>query len=276
MKKAATRQGKPIPFQKLHGAGNDILIVEAKHLPKSGKPGLLRRMAHRQLGIGCDQVVEVLSRKPLRVQIWNQDGSRAEMCANGTRVLLFLAAKEGWISRAATEIPLEISGKKYVARKTKGGYELCLGETDVKEASLLRVGQSTIPYFPVNAGNPHAVILAGPKGWRLPKDYSLPRYGSAIECHSRFPQKTNVEIVRSWKKKGSLVEAEVDVWERGAGATLSCGSGAVAVAAVLRKLSGAKLVKVRMTDYLLTICFEGERDYLSGPSTLVAKGLFFS
>jgi diaminopimelate epimerase len=276
MKKAATRQGKPIPFQKLHGAGNDILIVEAKHLPKIGKPALLRRMAHRQLGIGCDQVVEVLSRKPLRVQIWNQDGSRAEMCANGSRVLLFLAAKEGWISRASSAIPLEISGKKYVALKTKGGYELCLGKPDVGEESLLRVGQSRIPYFPVSVGNPHAVILAGPRSWRMPKDYSLLRYGPAIECHSRFPQKTNVEIVRSWKQRGSVVEASVDVWERGAGATLSCGSGAVAVAAVLRKLSGAKMIKVRMTDYLLTIRFEGERAYLSGPSALVAKGLFFS
>jgi diaminopimelate epimerase len=276
MKKAATRQGKPIPFQKLHGAGNDILIVEAKHLPKAGKPRLLRRMAHRQLGIGCDQVVEVLSRKPLRVRIWNQDGSRAEMCANGSRVLLFLAAKEGWISRAAAEIPLEISGKPYVALKAKGGYELCLGEPWVGALSALSVRRERIPYFPVSVGNPHAVILAGKMGWRLPKDYSLFRYGSAIERHPRFPQKTNVEIVRSWKQKGAVVEAKVDVWERGAGATLSCGSGAVAVAAVLRKLTGAALVKVRMTDYVLTIRFEGERAHLSGPSALVARGLFFS
>lgn len=274
MKKAASRQGKPIPFQKLHGAGNDILVVESKDLPRSGKPGLLRRMAHRQTGIGCDQIMEVISRKPLRIQVWNGDGTKAEMCGNGARALLFLAEKEGWIPKGAREIPIEISGKPYRAGKNGKHFELGLGSPQVSEAQRLALGGG-IPFFEVNVGNPHCVILTGKGGWKLPADYSLKNYGPRIETHKRFPKKTNVEFVRSFVKKGRMVEAEVEVWERGAGATLSCGSGAVAVAAVLRKLMGAKSFRVKMTDYVLQIRFEGEGAFLSGPSALVAKGVFY-
>jgi diaminopimelate epimerase len=274
MKKAPSRQGKPIPFYKLHGAGNDILVVETKDLPKRGKPNLLRRMAHRQTGIGCDQVMEVLSRKPLKVQVWNGDGTKAEMCGNGARALLFLAENEGWVRKGSKGIPITISGKPYVAGKNGSHFELGLGTPVVSELQALPL-QGNIPYYEVNVGNPHCVILVGEGGWPLPADYSLKSYGSRIERHERFPKKTNVEFVRSWSQKGKVVEAQVDAWERGAGATLSCGSGAVAVAAVLRKQTAAEAFRIKMTDYELKIRFEGGKAFLSGPSALVAKGIFY-
>lgn len=70
----------------------------------------MKRIAHRQLGIGCDQLVEVESLKPLAIQIWNTDGSRAEMCANGTRVFLHLGAKKKWFDPKAKRVPLKVSG----------------------------------------------------------------------------------------------------------------------------------------------------------------------
>ena len=87
MQKGRARQGTR--FHKLHGAGNDLLVLTSSELPKANKAAFIRRIAHRQLGIGCDQIMEVLSKKPLAIQVWNQDGSKAEMCANGSRTFLF-------------------------------------------------------------------------------------------------------------------------------------------------------------------------------------------
>lgn len=277
MQKATRAQGTGIPFYKLHGAGNDILVVFAKDLPRNGKAAFLRRMAHRQLGVGCDQIVEVLSLKELAVQIWNQDGSKAEMCANGSRVFLFLAAEEGWVLPRAKTVPIKISGGHYEGRKVKGGYELCLGVPRVAGFERLSVANESIPYHEANVGNPHAVILCG-KGrgeWAVPQDFDFKAFGPRIETHPHFPLKTNVEFVRSWKVKAKKVSALVDVWERGAGPTLSCGSGAVATAAVLRSLSGATEATITMNGFDLQVRFEGDKAYLSGPCTLVAKGQYF-
>lgn len=277
MKKAPARQAKPVPFVKLHGAGNDILVVQSRDLPKRAKAAFLRRMAHRQLGIGCDQLIEVLSLRPLRVQVWNGDGTKAEMCANGSRVFLFLAARNGWLP-PGKEIPLEISGRPYVGFRRKDGFELCLGAPKLLGKGSVRLLGQSIPFQEVNVGNPHAVVLvgSGEGRWSLPEDYTLAAYGSRVEVHPRFPRKTNVEFVRRWRKLGRRISAEVDVWERGAGATLSCGSGAVAVAAVLREITGITLVSVRMTDFTLRIRFEGDKAYLSGPCALVAEGRYFA
>lgn len=276
MKKTATKQVKPIPFHKLHGAGNDILVVEAKYLPKSGKAKKIQSMAQRQLGIGSDQVIEVLSRKPLTLQVWNQDGTKAEMCGNGVRALMHLASLEKWLGGQAKEVPLVISGKPYKAHKVSQGYEIALGEPRVVERQAVNLDGEIIPFTEVSVGNPHAVIFFGKNDWEAPADFFLRYYGPRIESHERFLKKTNVEFVRSWAKKGKVVEALVEVWERGAGATLSCGSGAVAVAAALRKKAPeAQEFRVKMTDYVLKIRFEGDKAFLSGPSTLVAKGIFY-
>lgn len=279
MQKASRSQAKAVPFSKLHGAGNDILVVFRKDLPKTGKAAFLKKMGHRQFGVGCDQIVEVLSLKPLAIQIWNQDGTKAEMCANGTRVFLFLAAMEGWISPQAAKIPLEISGAPYVGFRTKDGYELCLGAPRVEGFDRIELGSpASIPFHEVNVGNPHAVILCGDgRGqWPLPKDFDYKVYGPRLEIHPRFPRKTNVEFVRSWKVKGKRSDVFVEVWERGAGATFSCGSGAVAVAAVMRQLFGVNQIEIGMTEFKLQVRFEGDKAYLSGPCTLVAKGQYFN
>jgi diaminopimelate epimerase len=277
MQKASGRQGKAVPFFKLHGAGNDILVLFAKDLPKVGKPEAIRQVAHRQLGVGCDQIVEVLSLKPLAVQIWNQDGTKAEMCANGTRVFLFLAAKEGWISPRAIMVPIEISGQKYQARNTKNGYELCLGVPMLEGLDRLPVENESIPFHEVVVGNPHAVILTGSSRgqWIVPADFDFRYFGPRIEKHARFPSKTNVEFVRKVSKKGKVATVLVDTWERGAGATLSCGSGAVAVGAVIRSLHKVDRINVVMSGFVLQVRFEGEKAFLSGPCTLVAAGNYY-
>jgi diaminopimelate epimerase len=276
MQKGSARQGTR--FFKLHGAGNDLLVVDTEHLPRKNKAAFVRRLAHRQLGLGCDQLAEVLSRKPLAIQIWNNDGTRAEMCANGSRTFLFLAALQGWLNPEAERVPLEVSGGKYEGVRTSpGNYELSLGEPEIEPARTLKLGSEKIPYTPVRTGNPHAVVwMAGGEGWTKPRDFDFRGYGPRIETHSAFPRRTNVEFVRSLRKSGKTAEVFVEAWERGAGATLSCGSGAVAVAAVVRRRNpGIERVKVRMTDFELRIRFEGDRAFLSGPCALVAEGRYF-
>lgn len=272
---------KGLPFHKIQGAGNDAIVFFRKDLKRSSrqKPAFLQKMAHRQLGIGTDQFVEVVSLKPLAVQIWNSDGSTAEMCANGTRSFLFLAEQMGWLGKKIPrEVPIQVSGKGYRANKIRGGYELCLGRPELGAPEALEVGGFHVPFRPVSTGNPHAVILHGREAgqWQSPSDFSFLRFGPVIETHARFPKRTNVEFVRSWKLEGRKVRARVEAWERGAGATLSCGSGAVAVAAVLRDLTGAEECVVEMNQFELRIRFEGDQAFLSGPCALVAKGEYFS
>lgn len=255
-----------VPFYKLHGAGNDILVVESKFLPKKSKSKWIQRFASRQLGVGADQVMEVTKRNPLQFLVWNSDGSRAEMCANGSRVLLYLSNLLGWNRKK--EIPFSIGKKKYVGYQiSKDVFELSLGNPIFEGQETLLASLGTVSFSRVSVGNPHAVIFSD----ELPA-FSFRELGREIEHHKEFPQRTNVEFIRSWRQKGKQIEAEVDVWERGAGATLSCGSGAVAVAKVLKEKSGLSHFQIKMNQFLLKVRFEGEEAFLSGPSTLVAVG----
>lgn len=277
MQKGPSKQGNP--FVKLHGAGNDILVVFSKHMPKAGKSAFVKKIAHRQLGVGCDQLVEVESLRPLAIQIWNADGSRAEMCANGTRVFLHLGSRKKWFDPSLASLPLKVSGKNYAANKVgQHAYELCLGEPEIGNLERLTIGKEKIPFWPVRTGNPHAVILTTKHklAWKAPRGFDFKVFGPLVEHHRRFPLRTNVHFVRELKVRGAKAMAVVEVWERGAGATLSCGSGAVATAAVVRGLTGAADVEIRMTSFRLRVRFEGEKAFLSGPSALVAEGVFFS
>lgn len=276
MQKARSKQGSR--FYKLHGAGNDLLVLGSRDMPAAGKAAFVRRIAHRQLGVGCDQVVEILSREPLAIQIWNRDGSKAEMCANGSRTFLFLAHHEGWVDRKGLRVPLRVSDADYEGiQVSPGSYEFCLGAPEVGSPGRLRIGKGTIPFLPVRTGNPHAVVwMTGPSSWKAPSGFDFRSFGPRIETHPRFPRRTNVEFIRAWKRKGSKAEVRVEAWERGSGATLSCGSGAVAVAAAVRRRDkGIEEVSVAMTDFVLRVRFEGERAFLSGPCALVAEGVAY-
>ncbi|NUM88121.1 MAG: diaminopimelate epimerase [Bdellovibrionales bacterium] len=271
----------PIPFAKVHSAGNDAIILEEASWRGSSparKAELVRRIAHRSMGVGADQVLEVLERNPLRFQVWNQDGSRAEMCANGTRSLCHFAFLRGWIPPASATISVEVSGRPYVVRRRARGFSVSLGSPVVKPPRTLRQRGQAIPWVSVNVGNPHAVIfMTGGRGeWRAPSDFDFREWGRELEVHAAFPQRANIEFVRKLRVTGSRAEVLTEFWERGAGATLSCGTGAVAVAAAVRaQREGVREVLVRMTQFELRVTFDGPSAWLSGPSVLVAEGVWF-
>ena len=266
-----------LPFFKVVGAGNDCLVAFGEHLSSLGvEPAkIVRSICDRHNGIGADQFFEVHSTAPLAVQVWNCDGSKAEMCANGTRSFLLLAREQAWVDASVKELSVLVSGKAYTASWSSTGYELCLGSPKVEPEAEVTIQERSIPYIPVSVGNPHAVVYVQESGWIEPSDFQFKEWGSLLETHPQFPNRTNVEFIRSIEVQGDHAEVNIEVWERGAGATLSCGTGAVAVAAAISAENKAlKRFSVIMNGNVLNVRLEGGKAFLSGPSRTIAKGTY--
>jgi diaminopimelate epimerase len=206
-------------FSKWHGLGNDYLLVERADVGSPLEPPLVRRLCDYHLGIGSDGILEVLAVDGERAEIviWNPDGSTAELSGNGTRI----AAR--WLARraGADAVTIAVGPREVVAHMRSGlEVEMDMGPVEVRPPEELDVDGTAVEFTPVSVGNPHAVIR------RNPERAELLRLGPLVETHPRFPERTNVQLVRV----DSAREATVGVWERGAGETLSSGTSAVAVA----------------------------------------------
>lgn len=207
-------------FSKWHGLGNDYLLVERAELAFPLTPERVRKLCDYHFGVGSDGILEVVSAdgNEAEVVIWNPDGSTAELSGNGTRI----AAR--WLARrsGAAEVRIRVGPREVVARMRGGlDVEMAMGSVEVGEAEELEVDGDRLVFTPVSVGNPHAVIM------REPVRAELLRLGPLVEGHERFPERTNVQLVRV----DGAHEVTVGVWERGAGETLSSGTSAVAVAA---------------------------------------------
>jgi diaminopimelate epimerase len=207
-------------FSKWHGLGNDYLLVERAELAFPLTPARVEKICDYHFGVGSDGIVEVTSADGDRAEvvIWNPDGSTAELSGNGTRI----AAR--WLARrsGAGTVRISVGPREVVASMREGRQvETDLGRVEVGEAETIEIGGDRIELVPVSVGNPHAVIR------REPTRDELLRLGPLVEHHERFPERTNVQLVRV----DGLREVTVGVWERGAGETLSSGTSAVAVAA---------------------------------------------
>lgn len=206
-------------FAKWHGLGNDYLLVEREAVGSPLEAGLVRRLCDYHLGIGSDGILEVIAAEGAEAEmvIWNPDGSTAELSGNGTRI----AAR--WLARraGAAEVSIRVGPRAVVATMRDGlQVETAMGPVEVSASEELNLGGETVEFTPVLVGNPHAVIA------RDPDRVELLRLGPLVENHSRFPERTNVQLVRV-ESRG---EVAVGVWERGAGETLSSGTSACAVA----------------------------------------------
>jgi diaminopimelate epimerase len=209
-----------LSFSKWHGLGNDYLLVERAAAGSPLESSLIRRLCDYHLGIGSDGVLEIVAVNGTRAEIiiWNPDGSQAEMSGNGTRI----AAR--WLARRADASDVCIAvGPREVAARVRDGLEVetDMGGVEVGPSETLEVDGTQLEFTPVSVGNPHAVVV------REPDRMELLRLGPLIETHPRFPQRTNVQLVRI----DSAREVTAAVWERGAGETLSSGTSACAVAA---------------------------------------------
>jgi diaminopimelate epimerase len=206
-------------FSKWHGLGNDYLLVERATLAVPLTPERVHRICDYHFGVGSDGILEILSANGAEadVVIWNPDGSTAELSGNGTRI----AAR--WLARRSGEDAVRISvGPREVFAQLRGHeVELDVGEVEVGEPETIDAGGESVEFTPVSVGNPHAVIRCEPDS------AEVRRLGPLVETHKRFPERTNVQLVRV----DGANELTVGVWERGAGETLSSGTSSVAAAA---------------------------------------------
>ncbi len=207
-------------LSKWHGLGNDYLLVERDELAAPLTAEQVRRICDYHFGVGSDGILEVVSADGDRAEvvIWNPDGSTAELSGNGTRI----AAR--WLARrsGAREVRITVGPREVAARMGAGPeVELDVGVVEVGETETISVGSEQVELTPVSVGNPHAVIR------REPERAELLRLGPLIETHERFPERTNVQLIRV----DGPHELTVGVWERGAGETLSSGTSAVAASA---------------------------------------------
>ena len=204
---------------KWQALGNDYLLVERADLPEPLSPDRVRELCDYHYGVGSDGLLEVVSSDGdhADLRIWNPDGSTAELSGNGLRIAA------AWLARrsGASEVTVSVGTRSLGASmRSDGNVELDLGPVEVGETEALEVGDDRVEFTPVSVGNPHAVVR------REPERDELLRLGPKIEGHPRFPDRTNVQLVRV----DGAHDLTVGVWERGAGETLSSGSSAVAAA----------------------------------------------
>jgi diaminopimelate epimerase len=242
-------------FSKWHGLGNDYLLVERAELASPLTPENVRRLCDYHFGVGSDGILEVVSADgaEAEVLIWNPDGSTAELSGNGTRI----AAR--WLARRAgrDEVTIRV-GPRDVSARLRGGaeVEIDVGEVAVGERETIEVAGEAVELVPVSVGNPHAVLR------RDPDREELLRLGPLVERHERFPERTNVQLVRV----DGDHDLTVGVWERGAGETLSSGTSSVAAAAAAVAQGWCESpITVHLAGGDLRVELDGGRARLSGP-----------
>jgi diaminopimelate epimerase len=201
-------------FWKWHALGNSYLIVEERI-----EADLARRLCDLRYGVGSDGVVEVIGRNgaAAEIVIWNPDGSVAEFSGNGSRIAAaWLGARAG-----TSQVTIGVAGRAYPAAiRDDATVAMGVGEVEVGETETIDLDGERVELTAVSVGNPHAVVrLAAGRD-------DLLRLGPQLERHKRFPERTNVQLVRV----DGDHELSVGVWERGAGETLSSGTSACAVA----------------------------------------------
>ena len=245
-------------FSKWHALGNSYLVVEQ---PDAGPltTARVQRLCSVATGIGSDGVLEVTRREEAHavVTIWNPDGSTAEMSGNGVRIAArWLAAETG-----ATDVTIETAGRRSAARMLDTlNTDTDVGEFAVAEPELVDGVELTT----VSVGNPHAVIRLDD-----PTRATLLHLGPLIETHARFPERTNVQLVRVDGRH----DLTVLVWERGAGETSASGSSSVAAAAVAIERGWCDSpVAVHLPGGDLHVAIADGRASLTGPAERVAWG----
>jgi diaminopimelate epimerase len=268
----------------MHGLGNDFILIDCvrqwcgKDLPDFG--GISKRLCDRRFGIGADQIL-VLSASDhadFRMKIFNSDGGEVEMCGNGVRCL----AKYIWDRGLSDKDILAVETLAGIIRPEKSGkmVRVDMGEPILEPGRIpviLPLPSDGVVDYPldikdrefritcVSMGNPHAVIVVDEVS-----AFPVAKYGPVIERHSIFPKKINVEFIEILSRS----EIRMRVWERGAGETMACGTGAsaVAVAASIKGLT-ERIVTVHLLGGNLSIEWAADNHvYMTGPAVEVFEG----
>jgi len=266
-----------LEFTKMHGLGNDFMVVASDAEPPAATT--IRALADRRTGVGFDQLLWVgPAHDPgtaASYRIFNGDGSEAEQCGNGARCIARFLADRG----AAGELVLEHAGGRSPARiLADGSVTVALGEPDFRPARVpfsapaeaeaygVEVDDETVELRVVSVGNPHGVL-------RVPEVGNAPvaRLGPALESHERFPNRANI----SFMQVVTSGHVQLRVFERGAGETRACGTGACAAAVVGQRAGWLDdSVRVDLPGGTVTVSWKGpgEPVWLTGEAVTVFEG----
>jgi diaminopimelate epimerase len=279
----------PLRFHKLQGAGNDFVLLDAftQPLPSGEVASLARRLCDRRFGVGADGllIVEPSERADYRMRLYNADGSEATMCGNGIRCV----ARYLWEHHCPDAGSLAIetgAGVRRVHRLSQGRFQVEMGVPRLMPSppvspspNLLGEGEQVVPLSHavgegqgvranfVHTGAPHLVLFVDSVD-----AFPLETLGAQLERHPQFPDRVNVSVAQV--EAPNRVRARV--WERGAGATLACGTGACAiVVAGVQMGMLEREVRVQMPGGMLEVEWRPDDTlWLTGDAELVFEGVW--
>ncbi len=272
-----------LPFSKMHGIGNDFVLLDCRESPMALDTAAIRRLGDRHFGVGFDQLLSI---EPSRdadcafaYGVWNSDGSRSGQCGNGVRCVAAWLAREGALDEGLVRL-MSPSGPVRVELLPDARIRVDMGEPRFAPSALpfdapherdryaIEVVGHSVEIGAVSMGNPHAVIEVDDIA-----DAPVDVLGPQVEHAGAFPRGCNVGFAQVLSRSAVALR----VWERGVGETLACGSGACAAVAVLRRRDQvADGVDVRLPGGTLEIQWQGPGHslWMTGPATFAFEGVW--
>ena len=270
-----------LEFTKMHGLGNDFMVIDAISQSVLLNAQQIQQLADRHLGVGFDQLLLVeaatSANADFRYRIYNADGGEVGQCGNGARCFMQFVHEHGLTQKDALQVET-LGGPLQLIREADGQVTVDMGIPRLEPADIpfladardltypIKVKNISLEIAAVSMGNPHAVL-------RVDSVDSAPvaELGPALEGHARFPERVNVGFME-------IIDADsmrLRVYERGAGETLACGSGACA-AVVAGRLQGRLSARVKVLlnggELVVSWAGEGQPVLMTGPATTVYQG----
>jgi len=273
-----------IKFTKMEGLGNDYVYMDAINQKIENRSELARFVSNRNLGIGSDGLILIEKSEvaDFKMTMFNSDGSQAEMCGNGIRCVAKFVYDKGMTDKTTLKIET-LAGIKILELNVEDGkvktVRVDMGEPILEAEKIpvistekpvknliLKAQDKEFRFTCVSMGNPHAITIVDDT-----ESFDVKKYGEELEVNKAFPRRANVEFVQIVDKN----TIKMRVWERGAGETLACGTGAcaTAVACNLNGLTDRK-VTIELLGGNLEIEWNKENNhvYMTGPATTVFEG----
>lgn len=273
-----------IKFTKMHGLGNDYVYIDAINQKIENESSLAKFVSNRHFGIGSDGLILICKSNvaDFKMRMFNSDGSEAEMCGNGIRCVGKFVYDKGLTNKTTVKIETLAGIKTLILNIKEGKVETArvdMGEPILEAEKIpviskeqpvknlvLEAEEKKFKFTCVSMGNPHAITIVDDT-----KKFDVEKYGRILEVDKAFPKKANIEFVQIADKEN----IKMRVWERGAGETLACGTGAcaTAVACNLNGLTERK-VNIELLGGILNIEWNKEDNhvYMTGPAVTVFDG----
>ncbi len=273
-----------LKFTKMQGLGNDYVYMDAINQQIDNASELAKKVSDRHFGIGSDGLILICESKiaDFKMRMFNSDGSEAEMCGNGIRCVGKFVYDKKLTNKTVLSIEtfagikhlnLNIENGKVKTVRVDMGEPILdpkkipvISEEQIVKNLKIKVQDKDFIFSCVSMGNPHAITIV-----ENVSEFDVDKYGKVVEINETFPKKTNVEFIEIIDKQ----HVKMRVWERGAGETLACGTGACAttVACFLNGLTERK-IKVELLGGILDIYWNDKDNhvYMTGPAVTVFEG----